>query len=374
MRNQILYPIFALLIFYSCRGNSSPDTTSTGTEIASVNSGLENSDVYQEVTIDSKKSNYNESENVKSLDLTYANSVYQFRFLEDKTFLKINNQENQLLDWTPIQFNSYYDMDLPTAEKSVYLLASGKKNSVVYFILPAFTEEFPTYFLYHFDGENLHFKGSYESNHEVGRNFMYDETKQELAHTVSGKKTPLRFVSNRVDLPDFSEEDLKKLQVNSSTNQSVQLENLIHSKTFLVKEFDLNKDGVKDKILSHLPYQGDQLFVFLGEKNSTNFKLALETTNFSEDGGNQVTDVRPTKTGFEVITDFPDRGKYQFTYQIDFNNNRFWLVKLTTESYSHQNQTTETCVKNLQVDLSSEASKIYNAIENSKPKCEKEKS
>jgi hypothetical protein len=372
MKNFFLYNLILVMFLTSCRGNSNNDKVKFQPELASVNSKSENKDVYREIKFDNKKSDYSDNTEVKSLDLNYGKSVFKFRFIEDKTFLAIDYDKKEIMNWSIIQFNSNYDIDLPTAEKSIHFLSNGESDFKVYFLFPAPTEEFPSYYLYHFDGKNITFKGFYASRKMSASDFSYDESNRKLMQNDSGKDIPLEFISNQPDLPEFSEDDLKKIKASDTKNPLNQLNDLIASNQFLVKEFDVNKDGVSDKILSHLPYQGDQLLIFLSDKKSGDLKLALETTNFSEDGGNQVTDIRPSKSGFEIITDFPDREKYQNTYQIEYNENSFWLKKLSTESYYYQNKSTEFCERFLNINLKSDINKIYNSIENSKPVCRKD--
>jgi hypothetical protein len=369
MKNFFLYNLIFVMFLTSCRGNSNNDKVKFQPELASVNSKSENKDVYREIKFDNKKSDYSDNSEVKVLDLNYGKSVFKFRFLEDKTFLAIDHHKKEMMNWSIIQFNSNYDIDLPTAEKSIHFLSNGESDFKGYFLFPAPTEEFPSFYLYQFDGKTMIFKGFYASKKMSASEFSYHESKQILMQIDSGKDIPLEFISNQPDLPEFSEDDLKKIQASATKKSSNQLNDLIASNQFLVKEFDVNKDGVSDKILSHLPYQGDQLLIFLSDKKSGDLKLALETTNFSEDGGNQVTDIRPSKSGFEIITDFPDRGKYENTYQIEYNENSFWLKKLSTESYSYQNQTTEFCNRELNINLNSDLKKIFQVIESAKPIC-----
>ena len=100
-----------------------------------------------------------------------------------------------------------------------------------------------------------------------------------------------------------------------------------NNKDYFIKIFDVNKDGFIDKIVSSKPYQGEDLFVFFGDKNG-NQKLALETRNFSEDGGNIIQDILPipNSKGFTIITSFPDRGYYEKEYNIVMQNDS-WILK-----------------------------------------------
>lgn len=369
MKNFFLYTLILATFFTSCRGNSNTYTDNFQHELTSVTSENEMKDVYREIKFDRKKSDYSENSEVKSLDLLYGKTLLKFRFLEDKTFLAIDHENKEMINWSIIQFNSTYDIDLPTVEKSIHFLSNGDSDFNGYFLFPAPTEEFPSFYLYHFDGKKMTFKGFYASTKMNSSEFSYHESTQKLMQNDSGKDIPLEFISNQLDLPEFSEDDLKKIQASTTKKPSFQLKDLIATNQFLVKEFDVNKDGVSDKILSHLPYQGDELYVFFGAKNSNEFDLALQAKNFSEDGGNQVSSINPTTNGFEIITNFPDRGQYQVIYSIEYQKSRFILTKITSESYSQQKKETERCTQNLKVDLAGSEKSIANEIQKSSPNC-----
>lgn len=104
-------------------------------------------------------------------------------------------------------------------------------------------------------------------------------------------------------------------------------ETYIHNEDYFIKTFDINKDGIPDKTVSNKAYQGENLFIFLGNQQGK-YRLALETRNFSEDGGNTINDIIPISghKGFIVKTSFPDRGYYEKEYNIILQNNT-WLLK-----------------------------------------------
>ncbi len=97
----------------------------------------------------------------------------------------------------------------------------------------------------------------------------------------------------------------KTPQISSkSTSVKVQkssFETYLNNEDFFIKTFDVNKDGITDKVVSNKPYQGENLFVFLGDKQGK-YTLSLETRNFSEDGGNIINDITPLpdKKGFTI--------------------------------------------------------------------------
>lgn len=166
---------------------------------------------------------------------------------------------------------------------------------------------------------------------------------------------------------------LKNDRVQANNTEKVQTINLnqyTNNTNYFIKTFDVNKDGIKDKIVSHNRYLGDELLLFLGDKIG-NYNLALKSTNFSEDGGNQITDIKETKEGFEIITQFPDRGYLQNTYWVSGINNKFILKKIQSESESWQDGYMEKCSQNINVDLKKSIAELSKVISNTKKNCTK---
>jgi hypothetical protein len=121
-------------------------------------------------------------------------------------------------------------------------------------------------------------------------------------------------------------ENVSPKNISSEKTRST-FETYVNNKAYFIKTFDINKDGIPDKIVSSMAYQGEDLFVFFGEK-SGGYLLSLETTNFSEDGGNIIKDIYeiPNSKGFTVKTYFPDRGYYEKEFNIIPANNT-WVLK-----------------------------------------------
>ena len=157
---------------------------------------------------------------------------------------------------------------------------------------------------------------------------------------------------------------------NTEKIQTINLNQYTNNTNYFIKTFDVNKDGIKDKIVSHNRYLGDELLLFLGDKDS-NYNLAIKSTNFSEDGGNQITDIKEKKEGFEIITQFPDRGYLQNTYFVSGINNKLILKKIQSESESWQDGYTEKCSQNINVDLKKSIAELSKVISNTKKNCTK---
>lgn len=94
---------------------------------------------------------------------------------------------------------------------------------------------------------------------------------------------------------------------------------------FLIRTIDINKDNILDKVVSAVQYQGDELLLFV--KKNGNYELALKTTNFSQDGGNQIVDIKAHEDGFIVLTAFLDLGFFIAEYYITLKQGQWILTK-----------------------------------------------
>jgi len=147
----------------------------------------------------------------------------------------------------------------------------------------------------------------------------------------------------------------------------------LNNKAYFIKTFDINKDGIDDKIVSNNRYQGDELLIFLGQSDM-NFKLVLKTVNFSADGGNQISDITETEQGFNITTLFPDKGSYEENYHIVFKNNTFIVKTLETFSMSWQDGYKETCtIGNIDFNMSKSIHELLNILSKKDKKCVKAK-
>lgn len=104
---------------------------------------------------------------------------------------------------------------------------------------------------------------------------------------------------------------------------------------FFIRDIDINNDGVLDKIVSADQYQGDELFLFINKEDE--YQFTLKTTNFSEDGGNQIVDVVAEDEGFIVKTAFLDGGLQEADYHITFKD-KVWMLTHTVYKTQSSNQ------------------------------------
>ncbi len=113
------------------------------------------------------------------------------------------------------------------------------------------------------------------------------------------------------------------------------LSDYLENEHFFTKNIDINNDGIKDIIVSAEPYQGDELILFVNTEKD--YQFVLKTTNFSQDGGNQIADIMQEEGGFVIKTVFLDGGFYEIYHHIIFDNDR-WLLSNTVYKTESSNQ------------------------------------
>lgn len=199
--------------------------------------------------------------------------------------------------------------------------------------------------------------------------FLFSCKKQEVKKNITVQQDTLSKVKSKFDNVDSNSH--KKIYINEiEKNNITNIDKYSKDSAYFSRTFDINKDGILDKVISSNPYEGEDLLVYLGNKNSE-YTLALRTINFSQDGGNQISDIKQTKDGFIIMTTFPDRGNSYSNYYISSSNNSFVLKKIEQKSHFWQDGYTETCEQNLNFDLKNTLESLSNTIAELKPNCTK---
>lgn len=124
---------------------------------------------------------------------------------------------------------------------------------------------------------------------------------------------------------------------NEEKSHARNLDSYLSNAHYFTRNIDLNNDSLMDKVVSATPYQGDELLFFI--KGKSGYQLALETSNFSEDGGNQIVDIKQEKGGIVLITAFPDRGFFEAHHHVAFVQDQ-WILTNTvylTKSGNEEN-------------------------------------
>lgn len=164
-----------------------------------------------------------------------------------------------------------------------------------------------------------------------------------------------------VSLVDFYQKISQKQAFADSDPSNQIIDKLNKSKTLNAFTFDINGDGKEDKIFSNKPNTGDSLLIFF--KTDKDYKLVLETTNFSQDGGHQFSTIKKNGKGFSVKTDFPD-GADDYLYNISYIEDQFILNKVIHHLQSWQNKTSQQCDFNTNINLKNSKDEIWKKLVN----------
>ena len=105
----------------------------------------------------------------------------------------------------------------------------------------------------------------------------------------------------------------------------------LNNNEFFNRDIDIDNDGVVDKVISSINGFGDDLFFF--KKNKNNYELIFKGSNFSEDGGARINDIKKSKDKEYpvLITTNTDKLNIMNSYYIAYNNKKWILEKINTE-------------------------------------------
>ena len=220
--------------------------------------------------------------------------------------------------------------------------------------------------IYEYNNKLLFFKIDESSNISY-----IDELLIESSENTSINNEMLITEENEVIKIEFGNSNTKYLEIQKQTITKA-FSFYKNDTRYFVKNIDINKDGKLDKIVSSKKNQGNSLLLFIATDDTHN--LAFETINFSEDGGNQIYDIKETVNGFNIITQFPDRGFNEKTFKVTYLNNQFILDSVILKSANWQNNPDQTDVCKLEVNknLSYFNSLNFIAIQEEEKKCSKE--
>lgn len=194
--------------------------------------------------------------------------------------------------------------------------------------------------------------------------FVFDKSKYQnnwlIIDYKSGKKPEI------YSLVDFYGQQHSGSNSENLKNES-DIESYQNNKDFIMMTFDINNDGKEDKVFSNKPNTGDSLIVYFYENNG--YILKLKSINFSQDGGNQVSQIKKEGKGFSVVTNFP-RGIDRYNYFISFENNNFMINKVVHEMSAWQDNNSEMKICEFQpkINLQESSDQIFNILIESEKK------
>ncbi|SHO64317.1 hypothetical protein [Algoriphagus zhangzhouensis] len=245
---------------------------------------------------------------------SYTYIEYFFDLISDSKYLEFESKLTSIAEngvWQEDAANYFQDftLDYIQSKKRYHLidnLSSDQAKSVLFFL---------------FDGPHPKFDADFASQLSPSKNEILEELFESGFYDQNENPDPI----------DYEDPDPIDYE-GSIAYEITDFENLEH---YFIRDIDINNDKILDKIVSADPYQGDELFLFI--KKGDQYQFALKTTNFSQDGGNQIVDVFAEEGGFYVKTAFPDRGFFEANYHITFKDYS-WILTNTIYKTKSSNQ------------------------------------
>lgn len=208
MNNNIFYIVFFLL-FFSCKKESSTNLTNGKIVENPVIDSPDQNLYYDEVLDLKKNADYNIDSNIQKLDVKYLSMSFNIRYISERAYISVQNGNNLLLDWKPIQINFYYDSSFINAENDIHLLLKDNDTSKGVFLFPAFTEQFSTYFVYYFKKNTLDYIGNYKNPNFNKGTFSFNEKTKQL-YILSDEKFTLNKLEESESKNELPLEEIKK--------------------------------------------------------------------------------------------------------------------------------------------------------------------
>ena len=266
---------------------------------------------------------------------------------DDGSYLDFKKGNNYLNKFTEISFNYTYDTDLEAASQKIKVFKSESSDQGL-LILPEGTEEYPTYTILPFDETGI--KHSYNAeiqsfdcdnfdritlntatldanatilDHSVAQSISISQDDKGCKVNVSDSKVLKSLAAAK------QESQVKKLQPFTSN----ELAQTYDSNLYQFYNFDVNADGIKDKIITHKNnknniHQGNDLFVYVGDINNK-YQLTLKTNNFTDDNGWSLYHITPRSDslGFILTSYFADRGHSEQSFYFGLQNDEWLMTK-----------------------------------------------
>lgn len=103
---------------------------------------------------------------------------------------------------------------------------------------------------------------------------------------------------------------------------NVDIKYYLNSNEFFNRDIDIDNDGVADKVISNVNGFGDELLFF--KNNNGNYHLVFKGSNFSEDGGERINDIKkPKSKEYSIlITTNTDKLNIINSYYIAYNDKK----------------------------------------------------
>lgn len=103
------------------------------------------------------------TEPIKSFDIKFQNYIFRIRYIEDRAYIQYVFDDKIIQDWQLLKINFFYDSSYEIAEKDIHILYNPNKSAGI-ILLPSFTEEYSSYFIYKFDSKKIQYLKDISAN------------------------------------------------------------------------------------------------------------------------------------------------------------------------------------------------------------------
>ncbi len=319
----------------------------------------------------------------KQIKINIDDLLITIRLLYDeRSYLDFKKGSDYLNKFTEISFNYTYDTDLETALQKIKIF-KNESSGLRLLILPDSTEEYPAYSILPFDSTGI--KHSYSigiqsfdcANFDtiiLGATPLNANAAQSLSISQKGKTCEAEiYESNSIK----NLTSATKPETNASKDKQYQkftsneLAKTYDSNLYQFYNFDVNADGIKDKIITHKNskdnvYQGDDLFIYLGTSDNK-YKLSLETNNVTDEAAWFLKNITPRSdySGFILTTYFADRGHSEQSFYFGLQGDK-WVMKKYVSAGTLITGVPYYCIENHSADISNVSygeSSVYSEAE-----------
>lgn len=296
---------------------------------------------------------------------------------DDRSYLDFKKGNNYLNKFAEISFNYTYGIELENAIQQIKVFKSTDSKQGL-LVLPDYTEEYPAYSILPFDATGIKQSYSIGINSFDCANFdtvtldanaivlnqsaatLDDNGAQSLSISQKGKPCKAQIYESK---PIENLIAATKPETNASKDKqhqqftSNELAKTYNRALYQFYDFDVNADGIKDKIITHKNdkqnvYQGDDLFIYL-RTSDNKYKLSLETTNFTDEAAWFLSDITPRSdySGFILTTYFADRGHSEQSFYFGLQNDK-WLMTKYVSAGTLITGVSYYCIENHSSDIS----------------------
>ena len=277
----------------------------------------------------------------------------------DGSYLIFKKGNDYLNKFAEIGFNYTYDTDLEDAIKRIRVFKSNDSEQGI-LILPEGTEEYPTYTISPFDSKGIKHSYTVEIKSFDCDSFDTVTLDANAAQSVSisqkGKGCKVNVSDSKVigSLKPAKQGNKVKKSQQFTSNELAQT---YDSNLYQFYNFDVNADGIKDKIITHKNnknniHQGNDLFVYVGDINNK-YQLTLKTNNFTDDNGWSLYHMTPRSDslGFILTSYFADRGHSEQSFYFGLQNDE-WIMTKYVSAGTLITGVGYYCIENLSSDIS----------------------